>query len=230
MNNATNSAGMVDILETPSYNFQANPGATFTFKYAFALKNSTWTPVFKVQASSNCGGSWSDIYVPTASSLSSGSGGTTSTPFFPTSSAQYKLYTLTSHPAFNVFKSQPNVRIRFYFQENPTAGAGNNFFLDDINFNGTLGVNELTKSIGFNVYPNPTSGSATIDFTLNDNATISYNVIDVIGRVVEQQKPVNLAPGNHNYTVNQSQTLKSGIYFVSFELNGQKMSRKLVIE
>jgi hypothetical protein len=230
MNNASNSAGAVDILETPSYDFQANPGASFTFKYSFALKNATWTPVFKVQASSNCGGSWSDIYAPAASALSSGTGGTTSTPYFPTSSAQYKLYTLTSHPAFNVFKLQPNVRIRFYFKENSSAGGGNNFFLDDINFNGTLGVNELTKSIGFNVYPNPTSGSAIIDFTLNDNSLISYNVIDVIGRVVEQQKPVNLTPGNHTYTVNQSQTLKPGIYFVSFEMDGQKMSRKLIIE
>lgn len=229
MNNASNSAAAIDILETPSYDFQNNPGAQFTFKYAFALKNATWTPVFKVQASSNCGGSWSDIYVPSPTTLSSGSGGTTTTPFFPTA-GQFKTYTLTSHPAFNVFKSQPNVRIRFYFKENASAGAGNNFFLDDINFNGTLGVNELTKSIGFNVYPNPTSGSATVEFTLNDNSVISYYVMDVIGRVVEQQKSLNLNPGRHTYLVNESQTLKSGIYFVNFELNGQKMSRKLVIE
>ena len=230
MNNASNTAAAVDILQTPSYDFAGNPGATFTFKYAFALKTTTWAPVFKVQASSNCGGSWSDIYVPSPGTLASGSGGTTTTPFFPTSSAQYKLYTLTSHPAFNVFKTQPNVQIRFYFQENSTAGAGNNFFLDDINFNGTLGVNELTKSIGFNVYPNPTSGSATIEFTLNDNSEISYSVIDVIGRVVEQQKTTTMTTGRHTLTVNDAQKFKSGIYFVNFELNGQKMSRKLIVE
>lgn len=230
MNNTVNQAGMVDILETPSYDFASNPGATFTFKYAFAQKTATWAPVFKIQASSNCGGSWSDIYVPTPSTMASGSGGVTAAAFTPSSTAQWKLYTLTSHPAFNPFKVQSNVRIRFYFQENASAGAGNNLFLDDINFNGTLGVNELTKSIGFNVYPNPTAGSATIEFTLSEQANVSYNVIDVIGRVVEYQKTVSLEPGNHTYTVNASQTLKSGIYFVSFELNGQKMSRKLVIE
>lgn len=229
MYNISNNAGAVDILETPSYNFQANPGAMFTFKYAFAAKTSTWAPVFKVQASSNCGGSWSDIYVPSVSTLYTGSGGVTATSFTPTA-GQWKTYTLTTHPAFNIFKSQPNVRIRFYFQENASAGGGNNFWIDDINFNGTLGVNELTKSIDFNVYPNPTSGSATIEFSLNDNAVISYNVIDVIGRVVEQQKAINLAPGRHTYQVNESQTFKPGIYFVSFELDGQKMSRKLIIE
>lgn len=229
MNNASNSAGAVDILETASYDFLNNPGAIFTFKYAFALKTSTWAPVFKVQASSNCGGSWTDIYVPAPSFMASGSGGTTTTPFTPTST-QWKTYTLTSHPALNPFKVQPNVRIRFYFMENPTAGAGNNLWLDDINFNGTLGVNELTKSIGFVVYPNPTSGSATLEFTLSENSLISYNVIDVIGRVVETQKATNITAGHHTYTINESQTFKPGIYFVSFELNGQKMSRKLIVE
>lgn len=229
MSNNTNPNGAIDILQTPSYDFLNNPGAMFTFKYAYARNSATFNDVFKVQASYNCGGSWSDIYVPSAATMASGSGGTTSTPFFPTP-AQFKTYTLTTHPAFNIFKSQPNVQIRFYWQEDPTNGFGNNFFLDDINFNGTLGVNELTKSIGFVVYPNPTSGSATIEFTLNDNSSISYSVIDVIGRVVEQQKTLNLAPGHHAYTVNESNTFKPGIYFVSFELNGQKMSRKLIVE
>lgn len=230
MNNTSNSAGFVDILETASYDFASNPGATFTFKYAFALKTSTWAPVFKVQASSNCGGSWSDIYIPTPGTMASGSGGVTTAAFTPTASTQWKTYTLTAHPAFNVFKSQPNVRIRFYFMENPTAGAGNNLWLDDINFNGTLGVNELTQSIGFVVYPNPTPGTATLEFTLSESSLISYNVVDVIGRVVETQKPVNISAGRHTYTINESQTFKPGIYFVSFELNGQKMSRKLIVE
>jgi len=229
MNNTINPNGSIDILETPSYDFLNNPGAMFTFKYAYARETATFNDVFKIQASSNCGGSWSDIYVPSASTMASGSGGTTSTPFFPTP-AQFKTYTLTTHPAFNVFKSQPNVRIRFYFQEDATTGFGNNLFLDDINFNGTLGVNELTKSIGLVVYPNPTSGSANIEFTLNDNSTISYSVIDVIGRVVEQQKTLDLSPGHHTYTINESNTFKPGIYFVTFQLNGQKMSRKLIVE
>lgn len=230
MNNASNTAAAVDILQTPSYDFLNNPGAVFTFKYAFALKTSTWAPVFKIQASSNCGGSWSDIYVPTPGTMASGSGGTTTTPFFPTLASQYKLYTLTNHPAFTVFESMPHVQIRFYFQENASAGAGNNLFLDDINFSIPLGVNELTRSIGFIVYPNPTSGSATIEFTLNDNSDVSYTVIDVIGRVIEQQKTTTMTSGHHTFTVNESQKFKSGIYFVNFELNGQKMSRKLIVE
>ena len=36
--------------------------------------------------------------------------------------------------------------------------------------------------------------------------------------------------GSHSLTINESQKLKNGIYFVNFELNGQRMSRKLIIE
>lgn len=229
MNNSVNPNNAVDILETPSYDFLNNPGATYTFKYAYAKYSATSGDVFKVQASNNCGGTWQDIYVPTNSILASGSGGTTTTPFYPTPS-QYKLYTLTSHPGFNGYKLQPNVRIRFYFMEDPLSGFGNNFFLDDINFNAPMGVNELTQSIGFNVFPNPTSGSASIEFSLNDNSEIKYNVTDVTGRLVEQERKLNLAPGQHSLIINQSGALNAGIYLVNFELNGQKMSRKLIVE
>ncbi|HRD39839.1 MAG TPA: T9SS type A sorting domain-containing protein, partial [Bacteroidia bacterium] len=103
-------------------------------------------------------------------------------------------------------------------------------FLDDINFNSPLGVNELTKSIGFNVFPNPTSGSASIVFNLSDNADVKYYVTDITGRIVESEKSMNANPGEHILTVNENNSLKSGVYLVHFELNGQKMSRKLIVE
>lgn len=229
MNNAINPNNAVDILESPSYDFLNNPGATFTFKYAYAKYSTTNADVFKVQASNNCGGTWQDIYLPTNNILASGSGGTTTTPFYPTP-VQYKTFTLTTHPPFNGYKIQPNVRLRFYFMEDPSAGFGNNFFLDDINFNAPMGVNELTKSIGFNVFPNPTSGSANIEFTLSDDAKIAFNVTDITGRVVEQERKLELNVGQHSFVVNETNSLLSGIYLVNFELNGQRMSRKLIVE
>lgn len=229
MNNSINPNNAVDILETPSYDFLNNPGAIFTFKYAYAKYSSGNADVFKVQASSNCGGSWQDIYTPSNTTLATGSGGVTSSLFVPTA-GQFKTYTLTSHPAFNTYKLQPNVRIRFYFMEDPSAGFGNNFYLDDVNFNSPLGVNELTKSIQFNVFPNPTNASATIIFELSDNAEIKYSLSDVTGRLVETEKKLNSSPGAHSLIINENASLQSGIYLVNFELNGQKMSRKLIVE
>lgn len=229
MNNTINPNNAIDILETPSYDFLSNPGATFTFKYAYAQYSTSNADVFKVQASRDCGASWSDIYQPTNTILQSGSGGVTTTPFVPTPS-QFKLYTLTSIPSFNIFKTQPNVRIRFYWMEDPNAGFGNNFYLDDINFNAPMGVNELTKSIGFNVFPNPTNGSANVVFTLSERAVVKYDVTDVTGRIIESMKATEMPSGSHSFDINANSTLKAGVYLVNFELNGQKMSRKLIVE
>lgn len=229
MNNSINPNGAIDIIETGSYDFLNNPGAIFTFKYAYAKYSTTNADVFKVQASNNCGGSWQDIYTPSNGTMASGSGGTTSSIFIPTA-AQFKTYTLTSHPAFNTYKTQPNVRLRFYFMEDPSAGFGNNIYLDDINFNAPLGVNELTKSIGFNVFPNPTQASASIVFSLSDNSEIKYSVMDITGRMMETEKVLNLSPGSHTLTINENAKLSAGVYLVNFELNGQKMSRKLIVE
>jgi hypothetical protein len=229
MNNTINPNNAIDILETGSYDFAANPGATYTFKYAYAQKTSSYADVFIVQASKDCGGSWNNIYTPSSSVLASGSGGVMSTAFVPTPS-QFKTYTLTSHPAFTTYKSQSNVRIRFYFKSDPGAGFGNNFYLDDINFNTPLGVNELTKSIELSLYPNPTEGTATLDFNLDDPAQIRYSVLDITGREVEESRTLGLEPGRHSFDVNASHKLTAGIYFVNLELNGQKMSRKLIIE
>jgi hypothetical protein len=218
-----------DLLETPTYDFLNNPGATFTFKYAYARMNTANIDVFKIQVSSNCGGSWTDIFIGSNTTLSTGSGGTTTTPFVPTPT-QFKLYTLTSNPAFNPFKTQAKVQIRFYFKEDTLAGYGNNIFLDDINFTSPTGVNEITKSIGFNLYPNPTSGNVSIEFALSENSQIKYFITDIVGRVVEQVKILDLNPGKHKLLISEFAKLNTGIYFVNFDVNGQRILRKIIAE
>jgi PKD repeat protein len=220
-----------DIMETPSYDFSSDPSATFTFKYAYAKKNAANADNFKVLASSDCGSTWVNVYQPSNSFMALNSGGTTNVPFFP-APAQFVTYTLTDNPNFGSFLSLSNVRIRFSFTEDGNAGYGNNIFLDDINFNSVnvAGINALTKSISFNLFPNPAKTIATIQITLSDNSSIKYFVTDVIGKIVEEEKSFNAEPGSHKFVINENQKLKSGIYFVNFAINGQRILRKLIIE
>lgn len=226
INGSLEPAGVQETLETPSYDFLNNAGATFTFKYAYAQKTSSYQDKLIVQASADCGGTWTNVYQPSASTMSSGSGGVTSTAFYPTPT-QFKLYTLTSNPAFNPFKTKPNVKIRFIFQEDATNGFGNNFFLDDINFSTVSGVNQLTQSIGFNVSPIPTNGVFSIRFTLSDASDIQYQLNDILGKTILKLNKQKIETGEHNIDVNISD-LPEGIYFLQFEVNGQKMVRKII--
>ncbi len=228
INGSMESPSAVETLETPSYDFLNNSGATFTFKYAYAQKTSSYADKLVVQASSNCGGTWTNIYQPSGSTLSSGSGGVMSSTFYPTPT-QFKLYTLTASPAFNPFKTQPNVRIRFVFNEDATNGFGNNFYLDDINFSIPTGINELTQSISFNVVPNPNNGNFDINFTLSNTAQIKYQITDLLGKAVYHAPMQNYSAGENKINIDIT-SFPTGIYFLQFEMNGQKMARKIIKE
>lgn len=221
-------ANSIEILETPSYDFKNNQGAIFTFKYAYARKDANNKDLFKVQGSKNCGGSWEDIWLPNNGNLANSSGGTTAgiyVPFF-----DWGFYNLTLHPNFQSFVNEDHVNFRFYFQEDVGGvGMGNRFYLDEVNFTTPVGINELTKSIGFNVYPNPTSDIFNLQFTLSNSAKIKYQIQSITGSTFIEEAEQLYLEGEYKIILNKNKSLAKGIYFLHLEMNGIKMSRKLVV-
>ncbi len=221
-------ANSIEILETPSYDFKNNQGAIFTFKYAYARKDANNKDLFKVQGSKDCGGSWEDIWLPNNGNLANSSGGTTAgiyVPFF-----DWGFYNLTLHPNFQSFVNEDHVNFRFYFQEDVGGvGMGNRFYLDEVNFTTPVGINELTKSIGFNVYPNPTSDIFNLQFTLSNSAKIKYQIQSITGSTFIEEAEQLYLEGEYKIILNKNKKLAKGIYFLNLEMNGIKMSRKLVV-
>lgn len=224
------NANAIAILQSPSYDFKNNPGATFTFKYAYAKQTTTNKDLFKVQASKNCGGTWTDVYVPNNSTLANGSGGVTNVLYYPASN-EWKFYDITTLSSFAPFKTEQNVVIRFNFQEDVAGiGNGNRFYLDEVNFTMPVGINAITKQIDFNVYPNPTSTAFNLSFTLSEAAKIKYQVISVTGAVLISEAEKTVSEGVHEFKLNENGKLSPGIYFLNLELNGIKMSKKVIVE
>jgi PKD repeat protein len=223
-------ANTVSILETPSYDFKNNPTAAFTFKYAYARSKPSNKDIFKVQASKDCGSNWKDIFAPPNSFLALNSAGTTSATLYP-EPGDWVLYdVINDSPYFTQFVNEDNVRFRFYFKEDENGlGFGNRIYLDDINFSTSVGINEITKSIAFNVFPNPSESAFTIDFTLSSLAKIKYSVSSITGAVLIEQPENSYDEGRHEIVVNQNKILTKGIYFLNFEMNGINMCKKLLV-
>lgn len=223
-------ANSIEILESPSYDFKNNQGAMFTYKYAYARFNSANKDVFKVQASKDCGGSWKDILAPSNALLAQGSGGDLSDLFIP-APWEWKLEEgVVDHPNFVEFLNEENVRFRFFFQEDVGGtGFGNRFYLDEVSFTGPVGVNELTRALSVNVAPNPSQSSFKLSFTLSTAAKVRYTVTSVSGAVLLSQDEKAFDTGAHELIINEQKTLPKGIYFLSLEVNGVKMSKKLVV-
>ena len=218
------------ILESPSYDFKNNPGAVFSFKYAYQMASATNKDIFKVQASKDCGGTWSDVWVPSNTYLALNTGGVSPDVYYPANS-DWQLKNVTEQPQFNFFASAENVLIRFYFQEDVGGmGFGNRFYLDEVNLTIPVGINELTKSVGFNVYPNPTSNNFNLSFHLSDASKIKYQLTSITGAVLVSEDEKTYSEGAHEIRINANPQLSTGIYFMNLQVNGVKMSKKIIVE
>jgi hypothetical protein len=219
--------GSVEILETPSMDFLNNPGATFTYKYAYARQSNTHGDVYKLQASKDCGGSWIDIYTPNMSSFAAGSGGVSTTLFVPTAS-QWKTHAATGNLNLYNLLSEPNVRLRFYFMEDPAAGFGNRIYLDDINFSIPTGINELSRALQLQVYPNPTSENLSLQLQLSDAKSIRWTMHQINGTEVLGSEEQVFPIGKTEIPVSGVEKLSAGVYFLTVYVDGVKLVRKVV--
>jgi hypothetical protein len=230
---ANNQPNNMDILQTPIMNFAAMPSKQFAFAYAYARQSSSHNDNFKVQVSTDCGGSWDDVLSLGSSQLALNSGGIQSNPFTPSNIAEWKTVELSTYPGtlskWHTAKNSPNLIVRFVFIEG-SAGYGNNFFLDAINTPNTVSVNELKQSTRLSIYPNPGSGEVKLNFNLDQNSDVQISVKDVVGKEIVNLPKSSFEAGERTVSINNDQSLSKGVYFVSFNINGSVMTEKLIIE
>jgi len=226
---STLGANQEDVLQTPIFDVGGTINPGFEFAVAYAKKTSTHSDVLKIQASLDCGGTFFDLVSLSSNSLQANSGGISAISFTPTPE-QWKIINITNLPKWNGLVNYNSVILRFTFIEG-SAGFGNNIWIDAVNLTGEpVGLNKFTKSIRYNLYPNPTNGAARVNFTLSDKAEVTLSVTDLAGRVVSQTKNYSLTNGEHNLMVNENQSLPAGIYLVNMTINGQRVVSKLVVE
>lgn len=231
MNSASGDpAGQIDVLESPVFDFRYVTGVSMSYYYAYARKTASQADTFKIQYSLDCGGTWSNVLGSTdpIATMASNTGGTTSTAFTP-SSSQWHQKTISSS-LMTALNNKPNVKFRFYFRNDVSVANANNLYIDQINLSGTVGINELESEIGLSIYPNPTNGTATVEFTLPDNSSATVSVTDVLGREMETSGKLPYENGAIKYTVNKANSLSNGIYLVNIDVDGKRVTKKLVIE
>jgi PKD repeat protein len=217
------------ILQSPVIDMSGFISTEFKFAISYAQQNPTQNDALKVEVSADCGQTWSSVRNLSASEMQDGTGGVTSDPYSPVIPEQWKVIDLTSNVVWNIVNSSNHLMIRFTFTEG-SAGSGNNLFLDAINIGlKPTGLNRLQKETGMKIYPNPASGDANLEFSLNDAASVSVKVLNVLGAEVLPSATGNYTPGKSTIRLNTS-SLQKGIYFVQLKINGAIISRELAVE
>jgi hypothetical protein len=96
-----------------------------------------------------------------------------------------------------------------------------------MNFDPSLGVDEVSNTVGMKVYPNPANTNTTISFSLNNEADVLINVTDLSGKVV-YTNALGTLNGTQSVNVN-TDALNSGVYMVNVSVDGSVSTQKLVI-
>ncbi|MCU0417198.1 MAG: DUF839 domain-containing protein [Cytophagaceae bacterium] len=77
------------------------------------------------------------------------------------------------------------------------------------------------------VYPNPTSGTCTIDFKLEKAASVSYKIIDLAGNVVSTKTIGTMAAGDHTENL---QITNKGMYMVVLQADQTVITKKVQVQ
>jgi hypothetical protein len=228
INNMTNTAGNNSVLQTgSSYDLSTLSNPALSFKVAYQEKASTNNDKLQVYTSTDCGASWQSRWARWSSTLSV-LGGVGTNAYVPTAN-DFTTYTVN----INNVATSTNVLFRWEFYADPN-GVGNNLYIDDINIDGglqpQLSIKNLETAVNLNLYPNPTTGVVNLAFNFTEKHTVAVQVADMLGRVIETMDAKTYQAGESILTLGTNNSYQTGVYFVNITIDGQQVSKKVIVE
>ncbi|OGD72503.1 MAG: hypothetical protein A2Y64_03135 [Candidatus Coatesbacteria bacterium RBG_13_66_14] len=78
------------------------------------------------------------------------------------------------------------------------------------------------------MYPSPSSGSFTVDYTLPENGRINISLYDLSGRRIATVFEGEMAAGRHEFSFDAS-TLPPGVYLARMATDSGTLTRRVVV-
>ncbi len=225
INNLINTNyGTVDEIILPFFDFTSvSPDSTLymSFDWAYAKSDPSFSDELIVLLSTDCGTNFDQIFYKAGNALTTGP--TQTTPFIP-DSTQWKSAFIN----LDDYKDETYVQVKIV---NVTDG-GNNLYLDDLYIgNGSELVSSLetlTNVGDINIYPNPTTGSIQIKYSLKTTEEVAISLLDLNGKLVCKPKPILQMPGLHQEAFDlHGLGMPSGMYLVKIKTSEGQAVRKL---
>ena len=103
------------------------------------------------------------------------------------------------------------------------------FYTDSVAVNLNVGMEEPGNgNLRLEVYPNPFSEMARVEYTLRDRSRVSITLHDATGKQVMQLEDGLMSAGSHQFTVNGDQ-LPGGIYFIRLRSDQNITFKKVLV-
>ena len=169
-----NNVGAEDGILTQEFDLTNATSPILRFDVAHAMYDATFNDGLRIDLSFDCG----DNYIPSgylkmAMALSTAAATTAS--FSPANSGEWRRDDLDLTPWTGQVIQVKFVNIN---------GYGNNIYLDNINVDATVGIDQPKEFTNVSVSPNPSQGIFTVRMNGDGMNTINLKVTDLQGRVV----------------------------------------------
>ena len=228
LDNMSNTAGNNSILQTyATYDLSTFTNPALSFKAAYQKKAATNNDMLQVSTSTDCGASWQSRWVRWSPALSTLSG-TGTTAYIP-AATDFITYTVNiSHIA-----TSTNAIFRWEFNGD-VNGVGNNLYIDDINIvdlpQPQTSIKNMEALVNLTLYPNPSTGVVNLAFNFTEKHSVAIQVNDMLGRVIETMDAKSYQAGETILTLGTKNNYQTGVYFVNITVDGQKVSKKVIVE
>ena len=213
--------GDIDELFITPMNLSGTAAPVLSFDYAYAQRDANSNDKLEVMVSNNCGSSWTNVYSSSGYTLA------TALPmpmaYLPDVNDISQWQTVTINlTGYN----SASVLVKFVV----TNDNGNNLYIDNVNLNQTqpVGLIKETKlSNQVSIFPNPTSGNATLKVFSLTSGKSKLILINTMGQIVSS-KTIDLFSGNNNILIDTKE-FSNGIYSVVLEIATETVVKKISI-
>ncbi len=95
--------------------------------------------------------------------------------------------------------------------------------------NQLAGVNEANKiNSELENYPNPFSGSTTINYSISKEAAVELTIVDLLGNKIAAVESGNKLAGNYS-TVWNAENVSNGMYLLQLKVNNQVSTKRIIV-
>lgn len=207
-------SGDIDDFYMPRMNFsQAGPNNELTFHMAHAQYNTSTADRLLVEASTNCGQTWTTLYDKAGASLATRAAMTGA--FTSPVAADWRVERVN----LGSLAGQADVVLRF----RGISNYGNNLFIDEVSISNAVSVLEPT-SLPLRIYPNPVKDVLVVEVP-EQVGSATIEVLNSLGQVVWRQKH-NAQEGSRANV--QVASLPVGIYTVQISHDAGLFTNKMV--
>ena len=91
---------------------------------------------------------------------------------------------------------------------------------------GITSIAEITPDIDLKVYPNPFVYSTNIEYELKNEADVTIEVYNMVGKMISSVVNGHQAPGMYNYSFNDASN--NGVYILRTVVNNKIFIKKLI--